>query len=483
MTAALRSSLRFENTYAERLEGAYAPVALTPAPRPSLVAFNAPLAVELGLDPEAVRDEVLGIVSGASVPDSARVLAMAYAGHQFGHLSPLLGDGRAALIGELIDARGRRRDLHLKGSGRTPFSRGGDGRATLGPVLRELLVAEGMHGLGIPTSRVLAAATTGERVRREEPLPGAVLARVAASHLRVGTFELFAARRDGAMVERLIDYALERHFPERRGAETPALALLEGVAEVQARLIAQWMGVGFVHGVMNTDNFTISGETIDYGPCAFLDAYDPAAVFSSIDRGGRYAYANQPAIGAWNLARFAEALLPHIDPDPEVAASLAIARVEAYMAAVAAHRRAGMNRKIGLPEDADEELVAGLLARMAEARLDYTSTFRQLARGLVSPDAIPEALAGWADGWLAAIDAAGAPRDEVAARMDAENPIYIPRNHKVEEALAAAHDGDYGPFEAMVEVLRDPFTARDVDPSYAEPAPASFGPYTTFCGT
>ncbi|MFK7987700.1 MAG: YdiU family protein [Sandaracinaceae bacterium] len=474
-------SLTLEHTYYDQLDGAYVNYALPGSPNPKLVAFNAPLAEELGLS--RAQDEITAIVSGNRLPADAHVLAMAYAGHQFGHLSPLLGDGRAALVGELIDVHGQRRDLHLKGSGRTPFSRGGDGRATLGPILREYLVAEGMHHLGVPTSRVLAAMTTGDLVQREKRLPGAVLGRVASSHLRVGTFELFALRRDAAMLEKLIDYALDRHYPERRSGDgAPALALLEGVADAQANLIAKWMQVGFVHGVMNTDNVTISGETIDYGPCAFIDTYEPAAVFSSIDHGARYAFQNQPIIGAWNLARFAETLLNHIDPDPETSIRLATDRIEAFQDSVASRLRRAMRRKIGLPETEEESLVSDLLDTMEQAKLDYTSTFRRLS-SVLRGDAPPASLASWVEGWRGALAERGLAEADVAAKMDAENPVYIPRNHLVEDALAAAHEDDLGPFEALLEAITRPFEARDLDPRYAAPAPETFGPYRTFCGT
>lgn len=476
-------TLRFEHTFHARLEGAYAPVALRGFPDATTVAFNRPLAEELGLADQ--EQAIAAVVAGTDVPEPDRVLAMAYAGHQFGHLSPLLGDGRAALVGELVDPRGRRRDLHLKGSGRTPFSRGGDGRAALGPVLREMLVAEAMHHLGVPTSRVLAALSTGDEVQRETRLPGAVLGRVAASHLRVGTFELFALRRDGAMIERLVDYALERHFPEagEESSEPPALRLLDAVMDAQATLVARWMHVGFVHGVMNTDNFTVSGETLDYGPCAFMDTYDPATVFSSIDRGGRYAFGNQPGIAAWNLARFAETLLLHIAPAPEDALAIATERIEGFQATLDARWRAGMRRKIGLPDSAEDAeadaLVVRLLDLMQDASLDFTGTFRTLADVLRGGSA-PEPLSAWVEDWKNTL------RDTTTATaeaMDRINPLYIPRNHKVEEALAAAHEGDYRPYETLLEAVRQPFASQNLDASYRAPAPASFGPYQTFCGT
>jgi serine/tyrosine/threonine adenylyltransferase len=369
----------FDNSFARELEGFYVPWQMAPVAGPSMVRFNRKLAEELGLDATALdSEEGARLLAGNEAPEGASPLAQAYAGHQFGNFVPQLGDGRALLLGEVIDRHGRRRDIQLKGSGRTPFSRGGDGRAAIGPVLREYLIGEAMHALGIPTTRALAAVMTGEPIYRETVLPGAVLTRVAASHIRVGTFQYFAARGELDKLRRLSDYVIERHYPELQGHATPYLALLEKVSDRQASLVASWMHVGFIHGVMNTDNMTISGETIDYGPCAFMDHYDPATVFSSIDHHGRYCYANQPKIAQWNLARLAETLLPLIDTDDEKA----IARATEVLAAFAEHYErywlAGMRAKLGLvqEEDGDTDLVTSLLNVMQAGRIDWTLTFR-----------------------------------------------------------------------------------------------------------
>ncbi|HLT16964.1 MAG TPA: YdiU family protein [Acidimicrobiales bacterium] len=483
-----------EATFAERLPELCLPWTPAVAPAPELVALNEDLAVELGLDPQALSSRAgAAVLSGTVVPEGTTTVAQAYAGHQFGGYSPRLGDGRAVLLGEVIDRHGRRRDLHLKGSGRTPFARGGDGKAALGPMLRELIVGEGMHHLGIPTTRALAVVATGETVMREVPLPGAVLCRVAASHLRVGTFQLAAAHGDVDLLRRLVAFALERHHPAAAGAEVPALALLDAVVTVQASLVAQWMAVGFVHGVMNTDNTTISGETIDYGPCAFMEAHDPATVFSSIDHGGRYAYGNQPAITAWNLARFAEALLPLIDDDLDGAAA-ATAVLERFPHRYRARHRALLRAKLGLHvadravDDAVvDELGEEFLALMRAHRVDHTSGFRSLsgaARGALDPvlerfDDDPDVRA-WLSRWSSHL---ASDRGAVAAALDAANPRYIPRNHLVEEALDAATDGDLGPTRRLLAVLAEPYRERPGLERYAEPAPADFGPYQTFCGT
>ena len=468
--------MNLENSYAVDLEGLYVPHEPKGYPKPELVQLNEALAASLGLDATELK---AGLFTGNVVPDSAVPLAMAYAGHQFGGFSPQLGDGRALLLGEVITPEGTRVDLHLKGSGPTPFSRGGDGRATLGPVLREYLMGEAMFHLGVPTTRALAAVTTGEQVRREGLLPGAVLARVASSHLRVGTFEFFAARGSHDKIERLVTYALGRHYPEGLDAERPALALLEGVARAQGHLIAKWMNVGFVHGVMNTDNTTISGETIDYGPCAFMDAYDPATVFSSIDHGGRYAYGRQPQIGLWNLSRLADSLLASIDPDQKTAIELAQDALAVYGDTYDQAFLNGFAPKLGL-DSVDTDTVVALFKAMKEQKLDYTSTFRKLASALRSP--APSLLftgemAEWVKAW-AKTTSPGA-----ADRMDAVNPVYIARNHKVEEALDAAVSGDLGPFERLLAVLSDPFTVQQGAEDYAGPAPDEFGKYVTFCGT
>lgn len=456
------------------------------APDPELLVLNEQLAGELGLDPAWLRGaEGLGLLLGTRVPSGATPVAQAYAGHQFGGYVPRLGDGRALLLGELVDAGGMLRDLHLKGSGRTPFARGGDGLAAVGPMLREYVISEAMHALGIPTTRSLAVVATGRPVRRETLLPGAVLARVAASHLRVGSFQYAAATRDLDLLRRLADHAITRHHPGAADADRPYLALFEGVVSAQASLVARWMTVGFVHGVMNTDNMTISGETIDYGPCAFLDAFDPATVYSSIDHGGRYAYGNQPLVAEWNLARLAEALLPLLHDDPEQAVALAVEALGAFRPRYDAAWSAGMRVKLGLRHEPDAEVSAladELLGLLQADHVDHTSFFRALgsaARG----DAEPArnlfldlaAVDGWLERWRAL--------DPDADVMDRVNPVYIPRNHLVEEALEAATGGDLDPLGRLLEAVTAPYDERPGLERYAAPAPPDFGAYRTFCGT
>ncbi|MEV4640412.1 protein adenylyltransferase SelO [Actinoplanes sp. NPDC049548] len=435
------------------------------APEPRLLVLDEELAAELGLDADWLRTpDGLGFLLGAKLPESASPVAQAYAGHQFGSFVPRLGDGRALLLGEVTDREGRVRDLHLKGSGRTPFARGGDGLAAVGPMLREYVVSRAMHALGIPTTRSLAVVATGRTVYRETPLPGAVLARVAASHLRVGSFQYARASGDGDLLRRLADHAISRHHPEAAGAQRPYLGLLEAVVSAQAALVARWMLVGFVHGVMNTDNMTISGETIDYGPCAFMEAFDPATVYSSIDHAGRYAYGNQPLVAEWNLARLAEALLPLIDDDVDAAMAV-LGRFRGEYNAVSS---AGMWAKLGLTGDVDRALVDELLTLLHENRVDYTSFFRGLsavARG--EPGDVR--FAGWSARWRALGPDADA--------MDRVNPIYIPRNHLVEEALAG------GDVETLVRAVSAPFEERPGLERYAAAAPEDFGVYRTFCGT
>jgi serine/tyrosine/threonine adenylyltransferase len=490
----VRPSFEFEHTFVDQLTGLYEPWQAEPAPAPELLALNEQLAGELGLDLDSLRTpRGVAVLVGNEVPDGAFPVAQAYAGHQFGGYSPRLGDGRALLIGEVIDVLGRRRDLHLKGSGRTPFARGGDGKAAVGPMLREYVISEAMHALGIPTTRALAVVATGERIVREGMLPGAVLARVAASHLRVGTFQYAAATGDPALVRRLADHAIARHHPEAAGAANPYLGLLDAVVEVQASLVARWMQVGFIHGVMNTDNTTISGETIDYGPCAFMDAYDPATVFSSIDHGGRYAYGNQPSIMQWNLARFAEALLGLIDPDIDAAVATATEVLQSFTTRYHDHWSRGMRAKLGLgaTDVPDDGLVDELLTLMRAQRVDFTSCFRALSsvlRGDAVPArslfAEPEAFDAWSSKWLAVATADDhTTRVAIADAMDRVNPVYIARNHHVEAALVAATDGDMAPFHQLVDVLTRPFDERPGLEAYAAPAPASFGAYQTFCGT
>ena len=461
------------------------------APDPQLLVLNDALAAELGLDPGWLRGpDGLRLLVGNLVPEGATPVAQGYAGHQFGGYSPRLGDGRALLMGELTvpgeEAGGRLVDLHLKGSGRTPFARGGDGLAAVGPMLREHVVSEAMHALGIPTTRSLAVVATGRPVRRETVLPGAVLARVASSHLRVGSFQYARSLEDPEVLRRLADHAIGRHHPAAAGAERPYLALFEAVVAAQAELVARWMLVGFVHGVMNTDNMTISGETIDYGPCAFMEAHDPATVYSSIDETGRYAYGNQPVVAQWNLARLAEALLPLIADDQDEAIALAVEALGGFAPRYDAAWRAGLRAKLGLPEGL-ADAVAGPLVDEAVAlaragHVDHTSFFRLLgraARGDAEPlRALVLDLAELAE-WLARWRALGPDADA----MDRANPLYIPRNHLVEEALAASTAGDPGPLEGLLAALADPYTERPGLERYAEPAPRDFGEYRTFCGT
>jgi len=457
------------------------------APHPSLLAVNEPLAAQLGIDATWLGSPAgLRLLVGAEVPEGVTPVAQAYSGHQFGGYTPRLGDGRALLLGELTDSDGRRRDLHLKGSGRTPFARGGDGLAAVGPMLREYVVSESMHALGIPTTRALAVVATGAEVWRETALPGAVLARVASSHLRVGSFQYAAASGDLDLVRRLADHAIARHYPAAADAEQPYLALFDAVVAAQAALVARWMLVGFIHGVMNTDNMTISGETIDYGPCAFMEAYDPATVYSSIDHAGRYAYANQPIVAQWNLARFAETLLPLISDDQQRAVEVAVESLGKFTVAYDAARAAGMRAKLGVAADVDDATVTSLaddlLAQLAQSRVDYTSFFRHLAEA-ARGDAEPARglfvdLAGF-DAWLTRWRAL----DPDADAMDSVNPVYIPRNHLVEEALAAATSGDVDPLNRLLEAVGSPFDERPGLERYAAPAPDDFGPYQTFCGT
>jgi uncharacterized protein YdiU (UPF0061 family) len=433
------------------------------------------------------------MLAGNDAPAGVTTVAQAYAGHQFGGYSPRLGDGRALLLGEIVSADGTRLDLHLKGSGRTPFARGGDGRAALGPMLREYVIGEAMHALGIPTTRALAVAATGETILREvdgrvTDVPGAVLARVASSHLRVGTFQFASATGDRELLQRLTDYAIARHAPEAADADDPAIALFEHVVAGQASLVAQWMAVGFIHGVMNTDNTTISGETIDYGPCAFMDAYDPATVFSSIDHGGRYAYGNQPAIITWNLARLAEAMLPLFDDDTDTAIESATAVLQTFPERFQSAWSAIMHSKLGLDADAPggDDVIGDLLSLMAEQRVDYTMSLRSLssvvrgdarpARSLF-PD--PDPFDAWTTPWLALV---GAEREAIAEAMDRVNPIYIPRNHIVEEVLTAASWGDHDALAELVDVVAHPFEQRPGLERYAQPAPDA-STYRTFCGT
>ena len=486
----------FDNTYARLPERFFARVAPARVGVPRLVRVNVPLAIRLGLDPAWLASEAgVAALAGNHVAETAEPIATAYAGHQFGAFVPQLGDGRAILLGELIDHAGARRDIQLKGAGRTPFSRGGDGRAALGPVLREYVVSEAMGALGIPTTRALAAVVTGEVVRREALLPGAILTRVAASHIRVGTFQFFASRGDVDGLRALADYAIARHYPDAAHVERPYRALLDGVIRAQARLIAAWMLVGFVHGVMNTDNMAIAGETIDYGPCAFLDAYDPAAVFSAIDEYGRYAYFRQPAIGRWNLARLAECLLPLLADETDAAVVAANEALGAYTSCFEQAYQGRLGRKLGLFTECagDAELGRDLLEAMRANRADFTLTFRRLSEapagdgddgGVRRLFADPSAYDAWASRWRRRLERE--PTDAATRRgaMLAVNPAYIPRNHRVEAVIRAAVDhDDLAPLHELVTVLSQPFDAQPAFARYADPPAAHERVLRTFCGT
>ena len=486
----------FQNTYAALPDGFFARVAPTPVATPRLIKLNRPLALRLGLDPDRLESpEGAEILAGKRIPDGAEPIAMAYAGHQFGHFVPQLGDGRAILLGEVIDTDGVRRDIQLKGSGPTPFSRRGDGRAALGPVLREYIVSEAMAALGIPTTRSLAAVITGEHVIRETALPGAVLTRVASSHIRVGTFQYFAARGDTEGVKRLADHVIARHYPQAAGATRPYHALLEGVIARQAELVARWLLVGFIHGVMNTDNTSISGETIDYGPCAFMDHYDPAAVFSSIDEQGRYAYANQPRIALWNLTRLAECLLPLFSDDKDKAIEQAQVILGEFPGKFTAAYHAGLRQKIGLftARDGDEALVQDLLDAMAKNQADFTLTFRRLADATEDANrdsdarrlfADPAAYDEWAARWRQRFSEEPQTPAARAAMMRTVNPAFIPRNHRIEAVIqAAVGRDDYAPFEELLTVLSKPYEDQPAFSQYAHPPEPHQRVLQTFCGT
>jgi len=479
---------RFDNTYARLPAPLHAPAVPVAVRSPAVMVLNEPLAAELGLEVEALRNDA-GVFAGTTLPPGAEPIAQAYAGHQFGHFTNL-GDGRAILIGEQITPAGRRVDVQLKGAGRTRYSRGGDGRAAEGPMLREYLISEAMYALGIPTTRSLAVASTGEWVMRESPLPGAVLTRVAASHIRVGTFQFAAAVDAPGLLPSLLGHAIARHAPEAAAADDPAIAFLDRVVERQAALVARWMLVGFVHGVMNTDNMAVSGETIDYGPCAFLDIYDPAAVFSSIDQQGRYAYGNQPAIALWNLTRLAESLLPAVGGDEEAAID-AVRRVLAtFSERYDRHHLAGARAKLGLTtEDADDRRLFGdLLGLMSDTQADFTTTFVGLAAIAESGKPPDEAgadgrFSAWCGRWLQRLAREPGGTKTAVALMRRSNPVVIPRNHRVEAALAAAAAGDLTVFERLLSVLRDPFVETPANPAYRGGPPPGCGPYRTFCGT
>ncbi|MRR54452.1 MAG: YdiU family protein [Deltaproteobacteria bacterium] len=487
-TTATEAGWNFDNSYVQLPESLYARLNPVPVREPRLVVFNRLLAESLGLRPEALAgDEGAAIFAGNRIPAGAEPIAQAYAGHQFGSFT-ILGDGRAILLGEQITPGGERFDIQLKGSGRTPFSRRGDGRAALGPMLREYIISEAMHALGIPTTRSLAVVTTGEQVFRETPLPGAILTRVAASHIRVGTFEFLAAKGDLESIRALADYTISRHFPDLNGTENRFLALLYRVMERQAALVTKWLEVGFIHGVMNTDNMSLCGETIDYGPCAFLDTYDPATVFSSIDQSGRYAYGNQSQIVQWNLTRFAETLLPLLHEEQDQAIRLAQEAVSAFPEIFLRCRLAGIRAKLGLftEESADLELIKELLNCMQQNHADYTNTFRDLAAETVAETALfrDAAFLKWQRRWQERLTRQPQSVEESRTLMRAQNPAVIPRNHRVEEALEAAVErGDFTVMAKLLEVLSQPYAERAEDDDYRSPPEPSARCYQTFCGT
>jgi len=489
-------SIAFDNSFARLGEPFSVPQRPDPVRAPVLIRVNAALAEELGIDPHWLQsDDGVATLAGNALPEGATPVAAAYAGHQFGQFNPQLGDGRAILLGEVIDLHGRRRDIQLKGSGRTPWSRGGDGRSPLGPVIREYLVSEAMHALGVPTTRALAAVTSGEPVFRSGAEPGAVFTRVAASHIRIGSFEYFAARQDHAALQRLLDYTLNRHYPQLLPAENPALALLEAVIGALAALVARWQLLGFVHGVMNTDNMLLSGETVDYGPCAFMESYDPATVFSSIDHQGRYAYANQPAIAQWNLARLAEALLPLLDADSDRAIALAKGALDAFPSRFSGARSNGLAAKLGLASltsAQDVQLGEDFLAALQADAADFTLAFRLLADeahpagagtgagALLAPGT---ALLEWLPRWKQRLEREGGEPAARQQRMFAVSPAFIARNHLVQRAIEQGEDGDFSFFHRMAKRLAGP-TSFDVnDTDLALPAQPQERVYQTFCGT
>ncbi len=486
----------FDNTYARLPARFFASVSPTKVRAPRVVKVNRELAAELGLDPdELASPDGAQVLSGNALPAGAEPIALAYAGHQFGSFVPQLGDGRAILLGEVVAKDGRRFDIQLKGSGRTPFSRGGDGRAALGPVLREYVVSEAMAALGVPTTRALAAVLTGDGVRRDEILPGAVLARVAASHIRVGTFQFFAVREDHEALTALTSYALKRHYPDAAGSGNDARALLERVSAAQASLVARWLGVGFVHGVMNTDNTAVSGETLDYGPCAFLDEYDPGKTFSSIDHHGRYAFANQPRIAQWNLTRLAETLLPLLSEDEEATVRIATEVLDAFPALFGAAHLRVLRAKLGLQREDEDDLAlaSDLLERMASSEVDFTVLFRSLCAAAEDPAqdahvaalfAHPGAYHEWSLVWRRRLATEEVEPGVRAAAMRRNNPAFIPRNHRIAQAIdAAVARSDFGPFEALVRVLGRPYDDQPEAAHLAEPPSRDQRVTQTFCGT
>ena len=481
------SDFQFENSYADLPKVFYTKLSPTPVSQPEIVIFNEKLAGVIGLDLSGMnKEELAGLLSGNLVPDGTEPLAQAYAGHQFGHFT-MLGDGRAIVLGEHITPSGQRLDLQFKGSGRTPYSRGGDGRAALGPMLREYVISESMHALGIPTTRSLAVVTTGEKVYRENELPGAILTRIASSHLRVGTFEFASLHEDKVIMKALLDYLIDRHFPTIKEKENQALALLEAVIEQQADLITHWMRVGFIHGVMNTDNMALSGETIDYGPCAFMDTYDPDTVFSSIDHKGRYAYANQPIIAQWNLARLAESLLPLMHDEREDAIGMAEDSLNGFEQVYKTKWLSMMGAKLGLAEASkqDESLITDLLDLMHENGSDYTNTFRELSKEELPEGELyaTESFQAWYARWQARLGEEEQPLDSSLALMRSVNPTVIPRNHKVEETLQAGEEGDLKPFHELLKAIEKPYEDGNHLVPYQSPPKPDEKVLQTFCGT
>ncbi|MDQ6859549.1 MAG: YdiU family protein [Verrucomicrobiota bacterium] len=489
-----RTVIPFDNSYAQLPERFFARVAPTAVAAPRLIKVNTALAEQLGIAAEWLASrEGVEVLAGNRVPENAEPIATAYAGHQFGGLVPQLGDGRAILLGEVVDRGGVRRDIQLKGAGRTPFSRGGDGRAWIGPVLREYLISEAMAALGIPTTRALAAVTTGENVMRETILPGAMLTRVASSHIRVGTFQFFAIREDNGALRTLADHVIARHYPAAAETERPYRALLDSIIQRQAELIAQWLLVGFIHGVMNTDNMSIAGETIDYGPCAFMDEYDPKTVFSSIDRFGRYAYANQPSIGLWNLTALAQCFLPLLADDEDRAIADGEEALAAYGPTFQRAYQAGLRRKLGLALEREDDtaLAQDFLNLMQEQRADFTNTFRALSHAVAGDDARlrelftdASALDGWLPRWRKRMEEEPNDAGGSARAMCAVNPAFIPRNHRVEAIISAAvNEEDFAPFEELLAVLATPYEDQPRLARYAEPPQSHERVSATFCGT
>lgn len=484
----------FDNSYTRLPESFYSRLGPTPVSSPGPIQVNVELARELGIAPDWLASaEGIATIAGNHVPPGADPLAAVYAGHQFGSYNPQLGDGRAILLGEVVTGAGQRYDIQLKGSGPTPYSRGGDGRSPLGPVLREYILSEAMYALGVPTTRALAAVTTGDPVARDSFLPGAVLARVASSHIRIGTFQFFSARRDPDALQTLVEYTLQRHYPQSAAAENPALALLENVIAAQASLVSQWLLLGFIHGVMNTDNMLVCGETIDYGPCAFMDDFNPDKVFSSIDHGGRYAYRNQSGIAHWNLAAFAQSLLPVLHENQDEAVELAQGAVDKFPALYEQAHMRGLAAKLGVAElnKADSPMIEGLFELMAGERADFTLTFRRLYQlatdqGESTADIfeLADSFIPWLTGWRQRLDSDPLTVETRAQRMCLANPVFIPRNHLVEAAIRAGEDeDDFQPFHALVERLSRPFDYDPADAAFATPPQPGQEVRQTFCGT